>query len=342
MVILFECYGNFVSGGASYLALISKKSRGTIILTERSFSFKSLKDQILFQINVSDIQNYAIKKRFNLQTIELKTDKVNVYTFYPHKSGNSSLRSSRTLTEDLFRELTRAAFKKDYPVLYETKAGFWEGTPSVDNWKSTLQEGFLILTENSLDFKPFNVNAVHHEKITKIIEIHRELVDSMPYIQITNITNSTTSYLGLKNNSWHRKEDQLKTDKLFELITQAKDYKEAEKLQIKEKRKELIQQIGTMLAVSNRLKMDTMRTILDMDQDEFDENIFNWAEKFNFIIDRDEIIVDHNSIPQFMDNLVTGFQYSNIPRVRVKCSHCGKLVDYSAKICSYCGKEMSV
>jgi hypothetical protein len=342
MVILFECYGNFVSGGASYLALISKKSRGTIILTERSFSFKSLKDQILFQINVSDIQNYAIKKRFNLQTIELKTDKVNVYTFYPHKSGNSSLRSSRTLTEDLFRELTRAAFKKDYPVLYETKAGFWEGTPSVDNWKSTLQEGFLILTENSLDFKPFNVNAVHHEKITKIIEIHRELVDSMPYIQITNIANSTTSYLGLKNNSWHRKEDQLKTDKLFELITQAKDYKEAEKLQIKEKRKELIQQIGTMLAVSNRLKMDTMRTILDMDQDEFDENIFNWAEKFNFIIDRDEIIVDHNSIPQFMDNLVTGFQYSNIPRVRVKCSHCGKLVDYSAKICSYCGKEMSV
>lgn len=342
MVILFECYGNFVSGEASYFALISKKSRGTIILTERLFSFKSLKDQILFRINVSDIQNFAIKKRFNLQTIELRTDKVNVYTFYPHKYGESSLRSSRNLTEELFRELTRAAFKKDYPILYETKAGFWEGAPSEDNWKSTMQEGFLILTENSLDFKPFDVNPAHHEKIKKIIEIHRELVDSMAYIQIINTTNSKTSYIGLKSNSWHTKEDELKTDKLFELISQAKDYKEAEKLQIKEKRQELIQQIATILTVSNRLKMDTMRTILDMEQDEFYENVFNWAEKFNFIIDRDEIIIDHNSIPQFMDDLTTGFQYSNIPPVKVKCSHCGKLVDYSAKICSYCGREMSV
>ena len=97
-----------------------------------------------------------------------------------------------------------------------------------------------------------------------------------------------------------------------------------------------------MLAVSNRLRMDTMRTVLDMEQNEFYENVFNWAEKFNFIIDRDEIIVDHNAIPQFMDNLTTGFQYSNMPPVKVKCPHCGKLVDYSAKICSYCGKEMSV
>jgi hypothetical protein len=333
MVILFECYGNFVSGEASYLALISKKSRGTIILTERLFSFKSLKDQILFRINVSDIQNFAI---------ELRTDKVNVYTFYPHKSGDSSLKSSRNLTEELFRELTRAAFKKDYPILYETKAGFWEGAPSEDNWKSTMQEGFLILTESSLDFKPFDFNSGYHQKIKRIVEIDRNLVDSTPYIQITNTTNLKTSYLGLKSNSWHTKEDELKTDKLFELICQAKDYKEAEKLQIKEKRKELIQHIATILAVSNRLKMDMMRTILDMEQDEFYENIFIWAEKFNFIIDRDEIVVDHNSIPQFMDNLATGFQYSNISPVKVKCSHCGKLVDYSAKICSYCGKEMSV
>jgi hypothetical protein len=227
-------------------------------------------------------------------------------------------------------------------VLYETKAGFWEGIPSEDNWKSTLQEGFLILTENSLDFKPFNVNSGYHERIIKIKEIHRKLVNSTPYIQITNTANSTTSYLGLKSNSWHTKEDQLKTDELFELISQAKDYKEAEKLQIKEKRKELIQQIGTMLAVSNRLRMDTMRTILNMEENEFYENVFNWAEKFNFIIDRDEIIVDHNAIPQFMYNLTMGFQYSNIPPVKLKCPHCGKLVDYSAKICSYCGKEMSI
>ena len=340
MVILFECYGNFVSGIANYLALISKKSRGTIILTERLFSFKSLKDQILFQISVSDIENFIIKRRFNLHTIELRTDKVNLYTFYPHKSGKSSLGSSQSLTENLFRELTRAVFKKGYPVLYETKAGFWEGTPSEENWKATMKEGFLILTENGLSFKPFELSSAHGEKVTRIIEVHRELVDSVPYILITNQTNKTTSYLALKSNSRHAKEDELKTNKLFELISQAKAYKEAEKIQIIEEKKQLIQKIKSMLEVSNKLKLDVMRTVLDMDQKEFYEKVFIWAKKFNFLVDGDVIVVDYDSIPRFMNNLVNSFQVSNTVLVKVKCSNCEKLIDYSAKICPYCGREI--
>lgn len=339
MVILFECYGNFVSGNASYFALISKKSRGTIILTERSFSFKSLKDQILFQIAVSDIKNFVIKKRFNLHTIELRTDTVNLYTFYPHKSGKSSLGSSRSLTEDLFRELTRAVFKEGYPVLYETKAGFWKGAPSEDNWKATLKEGFLILTENGLIFKPFETSSAHNEKITRIIEIHRELVDSVPYIRITNVASEITSYLALKSNSWRTRENELKTNKLFELISQAKDYKEAEKIQILEEKKELTQKIKSMLEVSNKLKLDVMRTALNMDKTKFYEKIFVWAKKFNFLIDGDEIIVDYDSIPRFMDSLNKGFRVPNKGLVKVKCVNCEKLIDYSAKICPYCGRE---
>ena len=262
MVILFESYGNFVSGEANYFALISKKSRGTIILTDRTFSFKSLKDQILFQINVSEIDNFVIKKRRNLHIIELSRDRVNKYNFYPHKIGNSSLKSSRTLTEYLFQQLTRAAYKNDYPVLYETKAAIWKGVPSEGNWKEKLQEGFLILTEKGLSFKFFNKNSAHHEKITQIKDIHRELIDSVAYIQIVNIQNKITSYLALKSNSRLTKQDELKTDKLYELINQAKDYKEAEKLQIEEKKRELITQIKSMLAVSNKIKLDTMRLAL--------------------------------------------------------------------------------
>jgi hypothetical protein len=339
MVILFESYGNFVSGEANYFSLISKKSRGTIMLTDRTFSFKSLKDQILFQINVPEIYDFAIKKRYNLHTIELSKDKVNVYNFYPHKSGNSSLKSSRTLTEYLFQQLTRAIYKKEYPVLYETKAGFWEGVPSEINWKAKLQEGFLILTENGLSFKFFDTNSDHHEKTTQIKDIHRELVDSTVYIQIVNTQNEITSYLALKSNSRLIKQDQLKTDKLYELINQAKDYKKAEQLEIDEKKRELISQIKSMLAVSNKIKLDTMRVALDMDEKIFFEKIFNWAKKFNFIIDGDEIVVDHESIPQFMDNLSTGFRTINQGLVKVKCVNCGKLVEYSAKICPYCGRE---
>ena len=339
MVILFECYGNFVSGEASYFALISRKSRGTIILTERSLSFKSLKDQILFQISASDIEDFVIKKRFNLHTIELRTDKVNTYTIYPHKIGKSSLGSSRNLTEELFRELTRAIFKEDYPVLYETKAGLWEGTPSEENWKETLSQGFLILTESGLSFKPFEIGSTHKEIITEIREIHRELVNGTPYILITNIESKTTSYIALKSRSRFKREDELKTDKLYELINQAKNYKETELLQVQEEKRELIQKIKSMLEVSNRLKLDTMRAALGMNKNDFYEKVFKWAKKFNFLIDGDNIMVDIDSIPRFMDNIITGFQVSRPTSVKVKCSNCGKLIDYSAKICPYCGRE---
>ena len=340
MVILFECYGNFVSGKASYFSLISKKSRGTITLTERVFSFRSLKDQILFEINVSNITDFVIKKQFNLHTIELTIDRPNNYTFYPHKIGKSSKGSSRNLTESLFRELTRAVFKRGYPVLYETKAGFWNGTPSEENWKSIMKEGFLILTENAISFKSVETSLNHTEVITNITEIHRELIDSIPYFIIINSVNEITSYIALKSESFLSKEDEMKTNKLYELINQAKDYKETEQIQKKKKRIDLLHKIQSMLEVSNRIKLDTMKRALNITEKEFFDKIFKWAKKFNFIIDGDEIVVDYNSISRFINNLNNSFQVSDIASVKVKCANCRKLVDYSAKICPYCGKEI--
>lgn len=339
MVILFESYGNFVSGKATYLALISKKSRGTIILTEKNFSFKTIKDEILFQISVSNIDNFIINKRFNLRTIELMTDKDTSFTFYPHKKGDKSLRVSRKLTEMLFRELTRAAFKKNFPILYETKAGFWEGSPSEEDWKSNMRQGFIILTENCLTFKPLYESGVHQENVIQIKSINRSLLDSTPFIMINNLGNAHSSYLALKNGSRFTINDILKTDKLYEMLNQAKSYKETEHIQIEESKKEQISQIKSILAVSNRIKLNMMRIALNMDEQSFSENVFKWAKQFNFIIDGENIIVDYDSIPQFMDNLATGFSFSERSYVKVKCSNCGKKIDYNAKICPYCGKE---
>ena len=84
MVILFESFGNFTSGQTSYMALVSRKSRGTITLTEKDFLFKSEKDKITFQLRVNDIQNFAMKTRFQLPTIELVSIQGILYTFYPH------------------------------------------------------------------------------------------------------------------------------------------------------------------------------------------------------------------------------------------------------------------
>jgi hypothetical protein len=340
MVILFESYGNFVSGKASYFALISKKSRGTIVLTEKNFSFNSIKDQILFQINIADIDKFVLNKRFNLNTIELNTDNDNIYTFYPHKKSTSSIRSSKRLSEDLFRELTRAAFKRNYPVLYETKAGCWEGIPSEENWKSTMKTGILILTENALSFKPFHHSGALQKKIAQIKEIKRSLVDSSPYITIETKKNEISSYLALKEKSLLSGDNEVKTDKFYEIVNQAKNYKETENIQLELRKKELIEKIKSILSVSNKIKIDMMRNALNMNKEAFLDNVFKWAEKFKFIIDGNYIIVDNNSIPYFVENLATGFKYSKSDYVKVKCSNCQKLIDYSALICPYCGKEV--
>ena len=90
MVVLFESYGNFTSGQTSYLALTSKKSRGTITLTEKEFLFNSEKDNILFHLRTNDIQNFSIRNRFKLLTIELVSVQGINYTFYPHKKEKHS------------------------------------------------------------------------------------------------------------------------------------------------------------------------------------------------------------------------------------------------------------
>ena len=82
MVNLFKSFGNFTTGQTSYLALVSKKSRGTITLTDKEFSFKSEKDNILFQLRIRDIENFSIRNRLNLPTIELISVQGLVYTFY--------------------------------------------------------------------------------------------------------------------------------------------------------------------------------------------------------------------------------------------------------------------
>ena len=82
MVILFESFGNFSTGNPTHRALISKRSRGTLKLTEKELSFQSELDKILYEIKIRDIKNFYIKKRFNLQVIELTDINNNKFSFY--------------------------------------------------------------------------------------------------------------------------------------------------------------------------------------------------------------------------------------------------------------------
>ena len=196
MVTHFESFGNFTTGIASYRALVSKKSRGTLKLTDKTFSFKSEIDKILFEIKISDIQNFYINKRFNLPTIRLLTMQELQFNFYPHKKEEKSLSTSKKLTEQLFIQLARLSYKKNQPILFEINAGLSninEGVSDLD-----LQIGILLLTEDYLSFKAYNEEPVKQINIKNLINISYNELDKNSPVRIYTSDNKILNIIATK------------------------------------------------------------------------------------------------------------------------------------------------
>ena len=71
---------------------------------------------------------------------------------------------------------------------------------------------------------------------------------------------------------------------------------------------ERTKKIERMLQVSNRIRLDMMRTALNMEKKAFDEKIFEWAEEFGFIIDKDVLIVDKDRVSDYINKLDVMFE----------------------------------
>ena len=339
MVVLFESYGNFTSGQTSYLALISRKSRGTITLTDKEFLFKSEKDNILFHLRTNDIQNFSIKNRFKLPTIELVSVQGITYTFYPHKKEKSSLTTSKKSTEDLFRELTRSTFKKENPILFETIGSLKNSDSEKGISTSEALTGVIFLNEDYLSFKPFTEKSITQISILNIINISSDTSKSGPAVNIQTKDGKYCSFLTLKKRIGRHTKDKAKTERLFELINQAKIYKSSEQTRLQKEEKEKIDRVKSMMQVSNKLRLDMIRTALDMDDKLFTEKVFQWATQFNFLIDGDYLIINQDTATEFLNDLASGTNILSRRGLKIKCRFCEKLIEYGAKICPYCGKE---
>ncbi len=71
---------------------------------------------------------------------------------------------------------------------------------------------------------------------------------------------------------------------------------------------ERTKKIEIMMRVSNRIRLDMMRTALNMEKKEFNEKIFEWAEEFGFIIDEDILIVDKDQVSDYINKLDIMFE----------------------------------
>ncbi len=339
MVILFESFGNFTTGQTSYLALVSKKSRGTITLTEKEFLFKSEKDKIIFHLRFSDIQNFEMKTRFQLPTIELISVQGIIYTFYPHKNEGSSRATSKKATTDLFRQLTRSTFKKESPILFETIGSFREYDLSDGKTEADSLRGMIFLNEDFLSFKPFTEKLIYQIPILNILKIIIDTSNIGPAVNIQTREGKSYTLMALKKQLKMYAKDKSKTEKLYELLNQAKIYKSSEQIRLEKEEQEKIERIKSMMEVSNRLRLDMIRVALDMEEKLFTQKVFQWAKEFNFLIDGDYLIINQETVKEFIEDLSVGANILSRKGLKIKCRFCEKLVEYGAKICPYCGRD---
>lgn len=331
MTILFESHGSFNSGKPSYKALTSKRSRGIITLTDQGLSFQSEKDKIIYQIKTIDINSFYFKRTYKLNIIEIDDFNGNSYSIHAMIKKNDTILASKYETENLFRHLTRTVLKKDKTIFFEIKGGFWNGLPNVLNWKANMERGIIIITEDYLSFKPYDKGEIRAISVLKIHSIIPFLQKSTKMVQIEMVNKDIYTWMPLREKLGRLVPDKNKIDKFIELLNQVKIYKDSEQLKLKDLEKERLDQIKSMLAVSTRLKLEMVRIALNMDEKLFTKKIFEWAKKFNLVIDGDYLLVNPEYISEFLQEL--GENQS----LKVQCAFCQKFIEHNVKICPYCG-----
>jgi hypothetical protein len=341
MASFYESFGSFSTGKPSLRQLISKKSKGNIILTETFLSFESQVDKIRFQVKLSEIQDLSINSRSNINLIELQTLHQTYYTLYPMKKKNNTYSSSKEMTMELFGQLTRLVFNKDQTILFDVMGSFYIGSLHTSDLKEKPIQGRIFLTENYILFKSFQPGGMYKIEVLDFKEITMEIADSTTYVEIETISDQSYSIFSLKRHWRKYIKDELKTEKLYDVLNQARMYKDSEHVRVKKEEKEKIKKIKTMLKVSNRLKLKMLRIALGLEKESFNNKIFEWAKKFDFAIDGDYIIINKDTASSFLNHLELK---ENIGRERIKnneikCSFCGNALDVKVKVCPYCGNK---
>lgn len=230
MGILYESFGSLHTGEPSYRILISKRSRGTISLTEDALSFESLKDKVLFRLRLPEIRDFFMKIRFSIPIVEVITLHGSTHNLYSLKKSKKHYHSALKTTEDLFRQLARLILNKDQVILFDAIVAIYPSSLKNFDFKESSLHGHLFLTENYVLVKLFQSGKINKIEIMQIKQIIIEIVDSITYVTLETHEGKIFSILPLKT-SWGKFIiDQGKTEKLFDILNQTVMYKQSEGL----------------------------------------------------------------------------------------------------------------
>lgn len=92
--------------------------------------------------------------------------------------------------------------------------------------------------------------------------------------------------------------------------------------------KATIEKLRKILEISDSIKIEQMRNMLNLDKKTFDENLLNWAVEFGFRIDREYINISNASIDDFIIKLEAQFDLWE----KRETAAIGKLDDQKLKI----------
>jgi hypothetical protein len=146
------------------------------------------------------------------------------------------------------------------------------------------------------------------------------------------------AFMPLKKRFSNLVRDKKKEVKFIELLNQVVMYKTSEQIRLTELEKQRIKKITDMLDVSTRLKLDMMRIALEMDEKLFTEKLFQWARRFNFVIDGDYLIINPDNVSVFIKDLIS-YPYAYSYTYKKECPSCGKEVEKILIICPFCGYQ---
>jgi len=104
----------------------------------------------------------------------------------------------------------------------------------------------------------------------------------------------------LKEEEQHRRQ---KEREIFRKIKERETTLREEERHRSEKEREMLEKIKEIMKVSTRIKFNMLRNILDTDKKTFDNKIFEWAKEFNFIIDGDSLVINKDTVSDFIDAL---------------------------------------
>lgn len=237
MGILYESFGSFHTGVSSYRMLISKRSRGTISLTEDILSFESQKDKVLFKLNLSEIQDFYMKIRFTIPVVEIVTHHGSIHNIFSLKRSKKHYHSSLRTTEALFRQIARLLLNKDQVILFDAIVALYPSSLKNFDFRESSLHGHAFLTENYILVKLFQSGKIIKIKIILVKQIIMEIVDSTTYVTLETHEGKIFSILPLKT-SWGKFIiDHGKTEKLYDILNQTVMYKQSERLGIEDKTK---------------------------------------------------------------------------------------------------------